>query len=49
MVWAFKVTFGILILIHAQRDNSIDFQKIPELKIVIARFICGMIMHVVAN
>lgn len=49
MVWAFQITFGIFILVDADNDSLIDFSKIPEIKIGLTRFICGMILHISCN
>lgn len=45
-VWLFQIGFGVIILIDANDNKDLDFTEIPDIKIGLARFICGMILHV---
>ena len=49
VVWAFQVAFSVLIIIDAYDNGELSLKELPDIKIGLARFICGMIMHIQCN
>jgi len=45
-VWLFQVGFGTIIIIDALKNGDLDISNVPDIKIAMARFICGMVLHV---
>ena len=48
-VWTFQIAFGYLILADAEKNGELSIDELPEIKIGLTRFICGMIMHIQCN
>ena len=48
-VWTFQIAFGLFILVDAYEAGDLGFTDLPEIKIGLTRFICGMIMHMQCN
>lgn len=48
-VWIFQISFGMMILVDAKKNGELDFTEVPDIKIGLTRFICGMIMHMQCN
>ena len=49
VVWAFQVAFSVLILLGAYDNNELSVDTLPDIKIGLTRFVCGMIMHIQCN
>ena len=45
-VWTFQIAFGAYILVDASLNEEFEFKEVPDTKIGLSRFICGVIMHI---
>lgn len=45
-VWLFQIGFASIIIIDALKNDDLNIDSVPDIKIAMARFICGMVLHV---
>lgn len=45
-VWLFQIGFASIIIIDAYDAGGFDWGEVPDIKIAMTRFVCGMVLHV---
>jgi hypothetical protein len=45
-VWLFQIGFASIIIIDALDAGDLDWGDVPDIKIAMTRFVCGMVLHV---
>lgn len=45
-VWLFQIGFASIIIIDAVNAGDLDWAEVPDIKIAMTRFVCGMVLHV---